>query len=696
MPVPYTNNFFQNGNNNTRNQSPNTRQYLKSVRRDAQQRDLDTKAQKDVAFYWETQEVNKKRDQEKGGPPRKGKRFLEEEKDELFRTNASMAQGIDFKKYDEIEVEVSGSDNNQNNLGNIPVCNSFTELVKEFELPEWLANNINNCNYVVPTPVQKYSIPIGIKSLDIMVCAQTGSGKTCAYLMPVAMSLHRQEIVPVEKDWVYDRNETFQGKASPKALILAPTRELCSQIYLECRKVFFQSYYKTCQVYGGIDAKVQLKELSRGCDILLATPGRLIDFIEKDVLEVNNVVFLILDEADRMLDMGFSDQIEKIVLDKGMPGNSNSRGHNQSSPQRQTFMFSATFPSEIQKLASKFLKSDYIWISVGQVGAAADSVKQRFIAIHEENEKLQALHDELSCMYLVPQEASAEHQSQNLQSNRGKGKGFGKSKVKHDSTLVQSSDENATQKALIFVSMKRTASWLARELSKRCYMPSVEIHGDLSQDERERSLSKFKTGEAPILVATAVASRGLDIPHVTKVINFDLPTEIEDYVHRIGRSGRCGHHGEAVSFFVLSNGMNKGVKHDGNLAPDIAKLLQKMGKDDDLPQWLVQESDQRQHFNNNGRKKGKGKHGTQDARGKGYSSQSFKVNNGYNNGGKGGGHGNHGGGGYGGNHNSGQQSYGAGYGSGNSGGYGGGGGYGGNSGGYGNGGGSGYGNYGRN
>eukprot|EP00452_MALV-II_sp_L67-6_P000264 gene264-89_t len=463
---------------------------LKEKRRRQQEKDVKNKVDKEIDFFWDVQGKNAKWDAERGGPPRKGRTFLDQEEEELFTEKAGMAAGIDFDKYDDIEVEINGYGADQ-----VQICDTFEDLGRFYELPRFLKDNIWKCHYERPTPVQKYAIPCGIEGHDIMVCAQTGSGKTAAFLCPVAMALD-------PKDGCESRYETWEGPAEPLSLVLAPTRELCSQIYTEARKLFHRSSFKVAQCYGGVEVKPQLKDMSRGCDVLIATPGRLLDFTDRGVLSMAAVQFLVLDEADRMLDMGFEPQIRKIVEKRDMPARE----------ERQTMMFSATFPREIQHLAGEFLREGYIWTSVGRVGAAADTVEQAFIPIYAgrsgDGDKMTPLYKELELMEL-----------------------------------------GLKEKCLVFVGMKRTASWLASELWRKGGYQATEIHGDLEQPEREKALEHFKTGDRPVMVATEVAARGLDIPKVAKVINFDMPTAIDDYVHRIGRTGRVGNRGVAVSFF---------------------------------------------------------------------------------------------------------------------------------------------------
>ena len=376
---------------------------------------------------------------------------------------------------------------------------------------EQLLKNLMLSKFTKPTPVQKYSIPIGLAGGDMMACAQTGSGKTAGFLFPVIAIMLTQGALPEPENQGGRRSCAYIS-----ALILAPTRELASQIFDEAQKFCYCTGIRPVVVYGGAVIHQQQQQLERGADLLVATPGRLVDLIERSRIKLDCIRFLILDEADRMLDMGFEPQIRRIVQDEGMPVS------------RQTFMFSATFPVEIQRLAADFMK-DYVFLAVGRVGAASKDVTQRVVWVDQED-KIDYLLD------FLPRCSGG---------------------------LV-----------LIFVETKRGADYLEECLYRKSLSAS-SIHGDKSQREREDALKQFKSGNTPILVATDVAARGLDIPNVTQVINFDLPSNIDDYVHRIGRSGRVGNTGNALS---MMNDKNR------NIAKELAELL--IENEQDCPEWL--------------------------------------------------------------------------------------------------------------
>jgi ATP-dependent RNA helicase DDX3X len=255
--------------------------------------------------------------------------------------------GINFDKYEDIPVETSGD--------------GVPDALMEFNsaiLTDTLMANIQLAGFGRPTPVQKFSIPIGYAGRDLMACAQTGSGKTGGFLFPVIAQMLKKGANPIA-------DGGRRNMAYPNGLMLAPTRELAVQIYEEARKFCYRTGIRPAVVYGGAEVRDQLRELERGADLLVATPGRLVDLIERGRVSLCAVSYLVLDEADRMLDMGFEPQIRRIVEEEDMPVEG-----------RQTFMFSATFPKEIQRLASDFLK-DYIFLTVGRVGSASKDVTQK-------------------------------------------------------------------------------------------------------------------------------------------------------------------------------------------------------------------------------------------------------------------------------------------------------------------------------
>ncbi|KAH8104072.1 putative DED1-ATP-dependent RNA helicase [Cristinia sonorae] len=518
-----------------------------------------------------------------------GARSMPMEKELYGEVNDPSKQqtGINFEKYDDIPVEATGA--------------GVPEPVVAFTHPPLdpvLLENIGYARYTTPTPVQKYSIPIVAAGRDLMACAQTGSGKTGGFLFPIlsASFTNGPRPPPVEPQGGAGYGRT--RKAYPTALILAPTRELVSQIHEEARKFCYRSWVRPAVVYGGADINTQLRQIERGCDLLSATPGRLVDLIERGRISLANVRYLVLDEADRMLDMGFEPQIRRIVQGEDMPG----------VQERQTLMFSATFPRDIQILARDFMK-DYVFLSVGRVGSTSENITQK-IEYVEDNDKRSVLLD----------------------------------------LLVSQGDPGLT---LVFVETKRMADMLSDFLYNN-RIAATSIHGDRSQREREMALQTFRNGRTPVLVATAVAARGLDIPNVTHVINYDLPSDIDDYVHRIGRTGRAGNTGISTAFF------NRGNR---NIVRDLLELLREANQE--IPAWLETVASE-STFGGGSSYRGRGRGG---GRGRSVSNRDVRSS-GY--GGAASGGGGYGGGRGGGPSYGGGPVYGGGYGGGAPGGYGGG------------------------
>ncbi|EPZ34473.1 Protein-tyrosine phosphatase, receptor/non-receptor type domain-containing protein [Rozella allomycis CSF55] len=393
--------------------------------------------------------------------------------------------GINFEKFDDIPVEATGYD-----------CPQPIHSFEEANMGELMISNVKLANYSSPTPVQKHSISIVMAKRDLMACAQTGSGKTAAFLMPILSRCF--EAGPVPAPPTLERRTAF-----PTALILAPTRELAIQIYEEAKKFTYRSWVVPAVVYGGAKMYDQSREIMNGCHLLVATPGRLIDFIEKQKISLSNIKYLVLDEADRMLDMGFEPQIRRIVESEGMPAPGD----------RQTLLYSATFPKEIQRMASDFLK-DHIFLTVGRVGSTSENIIQRFEYVEDYDK---------------------------------------------DRKLVEVLEKSEPGLTLIFIETKRGVENVDRMLNYKGFN-STSIHGGRTQQEREHALASFKAAETPILVATSVAARGLDISNVKHVIIYDLPRgDVDEYVHRIGRTGRAGNVGIATSFY---NDNNKGIARD--------------------------------------------------------------------------------------------------------------------------------------
>jgi len=481
------------------------------------------KREADQFFAYQRRILQSGRPQPGGGAPIGGvapraEYFWRREEFALFKTK-HVSAGIQFDQYDNIPVERRGGRG-----GEEPVT-SFQQLVSKFDLPKELVDNIKRCDYQVPTPVQKHSMPAAILGTDVMVAAQTGSGKTCAFLVPLVAGALQARQEPIQA-----------GAVKPKAVILSPTRELCQQIAVEARRLCFKSRCRAVSIYGGADALPQLQNLAEGCDLAICTPGRLDDFISRGVISMEEVKYLVLDEADRMLDMGFEPQIRSIVEDNGMPRPGGKDG-------RRTLMFSATFPKEMQYLARDFLDESYLWVSVGRVGSTASSVEQNFVNV--------------SGLY-GPKKMDILLETLNKVKNANGG----------------------PAKTIVFANQKTMVSDIVQEL-RYARVQSREMHGGLSQAARDRSLDDLRSGRADVLVATDVAARGLDLPGVDHVINFDLPQDDENYVHRVGRTGRMGNTGIATSFVD---------RNDPSLKAIVQSLRTPNGKDSTsttvVPDWM--------------------------------------------------------------------------------------------------------------
>lgn len=333
---------------------------------------------------------------------------------------------------------------------------------------------VDKLGFTEPTPVQEQSIPAGIKGKDILAAAQTGTGKTLAYLLPIF-------------DQMVRHFGSKRPKKGPYALILAPTRELAQQIS-ECAGTIAEvTKFRTLTVIGGKKYTTQIEKLKAGCDVLIATPGRLIDLANQKAVNLNNVHYLVLDEVDRMMDMGFWPSVNQIVR--------------MTPKERQTFLFSATLTADVQAKA-QLVQSEPFVVEIAHKGETADTV-------HE---------------YLLP---VAERQKQEL--------------------LVALLKEKGAERVIVFTRTKQAADSCARRL-KDASIKADSIHADKPQGKRDRALRDFRTGKIDVLVATDVLARGIDVTDVSYVVNYTVPDSPEDYIHRIGRTGRAGESGAAYTF----------------------------------------------------------------------------------------------------------------------------------------------------
>lgn len=352
----------------------------------------------------------------------------------------------------------------------------------DFAFAEPINRAIAEMGYSLPTPIQAQAIPVVLQGEDVMGAAQTGTGKTAGFALPILQRL-----------MVHANASVSPARHPVRALMLAPTRELADQIYVNVRDYAKYTPLRVAVVFGGVDIKPQLASLRQGCEILIATPGRLLDHIEQKSVTLTQVQALVLDEADRMLDMGFLPDIHRII--RLLP------------LERQNLMFSATFSPEIRKLAETFLRNPKL-IEVARRNALADNVEQTVYRVGSDDQKRSAV------SYLLK--------------------------------------ERGLSQVIVFTNTKIGASRLARDLAREG-LSADAIHGDKSQQDRLTTLEGFKQGRVSVLVATDVAARGLDIAELPAVINFDLPYSPEDYVHRIGRTGRAGASGVALSLMTQSD-----------------------------------------------------------------------------------------------------------------------------------------------
>ncbi|MCZ2104956.1 MAG: DEAD/DEAH box helicase [Comamonadaceae bacterium] len=361
-------------------------------------------------------------------------------------------------------------------------------------LADPLQRAVADMGYETMTPIQEQAIPVVLTGKDVMGAAQTGTGKTAAFALPLLQRL-----------LAHENTSASPARHPVRALVLLPTRELADQVAEQVALYAKYTQLRSTVVFGGMDMKPQTLELKKGVEVLVATPGRLLDHIEAKNVVLNHVEYVVLDEADRMLDIGFLPDLQRIL--SYLP------------KERTTLLFSATFSPEIKRLAASYLH-DPVTIEVARPNATAATVEQHFYAV-DEDDKRRAIRQVLK--------------------------------------------ERALTQAFVFVNSKLGCARLARSLA-RDGLKTTALHGDKSQDERLKALEAFKSGEVDLLVCTDVAARGLDIKDVPAVFNHDVPFNAEDYVHRIGRTGRAGASGLAVTLVT---------SHDARLMAELEKLLKK-------------------------------------------------------------------------------------------------------------------------
>ncbi|TFW30252.1 DEAD/DEAH box helicase [Massilia arenosa] len=375
---------------------------------------------------------------------------------------------------------------------NTPDTAPATPRFSDFGLAPEIQRALSDQGYTIPTPIQAQAIPVVLQGRDVMGAAQTGTGKTAGFSLPMIQQL-----------LAHASTSMSPARHPVRGLILTPTRELAVQVAENVAAYSRHTPLRSCVVFGGMDMKPQTEALRRGVEIVIATPGRLLDHVEQKNVNLGQVQMLVMDEADRMLDMGFLPDLQRII--------------NLLPKKRQNLMFSATFSGEIKKLANSFL-TDPVTIEVARSNATADRVTQVVYKVGEEDKRDVVAH------------------------------------------LIR---KHELKQVIVFSNTKIGASRLARSLEQDG-IKALAIHGDRTQQERMAALDAFKKGEIEVLVATDVAARGLDISDLPCVINYDLPYNAEDYVHRIGRTGRAGASGDAMSIYTDS---------DERLLVDIEKLI---------------------------------------------------------------------------------------------------------------------------
>jgi len=384
--------------------------------------------------------------------------------------------------------------------GNIP---NPMRSWKESGLPTRLLDIVDQVGYAEPSAVQRAAIPVALQSRDLIGVAVTGSGKTAAFLLPLLVYISE----------LPELNE-FTKNDGPYAIILAPTRELAQQIEIEAKKFATPLGFKCVSLVGGHSIEEQSYNMRDGAEIIIATPGRLVDCIERRVLVLSQCCYIIMDEADRMIDLGFEEPVNKI-LDALPASNEKPDTDDAENPlamarhlggkdrYRQTMMYTATMPSAVERIARKYLRRPAI-VTIGNVGEAVETVEQRVEFIQGEDKRKKRLADILYSHEFKPP-------------------------------------------IIVFVNIKRNCDAIAREIQRQGFS-AVTLHGSKTQDQREAALLSVRNGQTQVLVATDLAGRGIDVPDVSLVINFNMATNIESYTHRIGRTGRAGKQGVAITF----------------------------------------------------------------------------------------------------------------------------------------------------
>uniref|UniRef100_A0A914C472 RNA helicase n=1 Tax=Acrobeloides nanus TaxID=290746 RepID=A0A914C472_9BILA len=459
----------------------------------------------------------------------KSKKFIPLKKmdSELFSGSTNIESGPDFDKIFELDIEITGGDGKK-----IVFYDTFEEC--NFERP--IMKSIENKKYARLTPIQRSVIPIIQKenNFDLLGKAQTGCGKSAAFLLPIIDAISKLKAA---------KNDGL-NEDSPYALVLSPTRELAQQLFDDAKAFSVGTEVKVVAAYGEYDIGTNIQDIQRGCDIICATMGRLLDFIENGRIKLNRLNYLVLDEADLfLLD---TNQRQKESFYKDLVLLNGSMGMNT---RKRTFMFSATFSDEVLTMAEEFLEPGYFSVIVGGSISASMGVEQAFIQVGQ-YDKMPLL------MELLQTNFTTYH----------KGTADGKSK-----------EVKIVPKTLVFVERKIQSDRIAIALSLTG-IKALSLNADRTQAQRQFALEQFIKGDINVLVATGVAAHGLNIPDLQHVINFDLPKERETYIHRIGRTGRAGNRGVATSF------IDPRKEDDCKLAKELIKILEEVGQN--VPEFL--------------------------------------------------------------------------------------------------------------
>ncbi|KAG6137375.1 hypothetical protein E4U28_004593 [Claviceps purpurea] len=423
--------------------------------------------------------------------------------------------GLDFSKIDQIEVEQEGPTR-------IQPIRSFADA----GLHPVMLENVKLMGYDFPTPIQKYTIPSLLQDHDVIGIAQTGSGKTAAYLIPILSKLMgkaKKLAAPRPNPNTFVEG-VDQVRAEPLVLVIAPTRELAVQIFNEARKFCYRTMLRPCVVYGGLPVREQIGLLNRGCDILVGTPGRLVDFISRpNVLTLRRLKYIVIDEADEMLEANWEDELRQILT-----------GGEQDEGNIKYGLFSATFPRTAREIAKENLSAAHVRFRVGRAGSTTVNIRQTVIEAEREEKR---------------------------------------------DILLSLLNQMTGVRTIIFCNNRREVDNLD-DFLYNIGLPVTSMHADRTQKEREAALRSFRSGKAPILIATGVTARGIDVRNVMHVINYDLPLiehgGIEEYTHRIGRTGRIGHRGVATSLFSPSS--------DEGIASVLTRTLLETGQE--IPEFL--------------------------------------------------------------------------------------------------------------